>query len=89
MVPTAYADYTTRTPSLQGDTVGIFLASGTLAPAQTTSTGIDLVNSPTAYTAYLKTGKSISGTGAILSGLRYFRMSTAGTNSMPANLLDQ
>ncbi|MDD2916875.1 MAG: prepilin-type N-terminal cleavage/methylation domain-containing protein [Candidatus Gracilibacteria bacterium] len=69
-VPNASADigsdYSKRYPTVQGDTLGILLASGTLQPIQETGTGVDVVNTNSGYVAVFGKGDSMSGSGRAL-----------------------
>ncbi|MDD2916595.1 MAG: prepilin-type N-terminal cleavage/methylation domain-containing protein [Candidatus Gracilibacteria bacterium] len=69
-VPNASADigsdYSKRYPSVQGDTLGILLASGTLQPIQESGTGVDVVKTNSGYVAVFGKGESVFGTGGSL-----------------------
>lgn len=77
-VPTAYAsassNYSKRTPTLKGDTLGILLGnsgSSLNQPVQeTTMTGVDIMATQTGYTAYFSNKSTISGTGTKLMSLK-------------------
>ena len=50
----ATTDYSTRFPAIQGNPIGILVASGTLQPLQSsTSTGIELTTNTSVYSAYI------------------------------------
>ncbi|MDD2916709.1 MAG: fibrinogen-like YCDxxxxGGGW domain-containing protein [Candidatus Gracilibacteria bacterium] len=70
-VPNASADigsdYSKRYPTVQGDTLGILLASGTLQPIQESGTGVDVVKTNSGYVAVFGKNSNLSGTGNILS----------------------
>ncbi|MDD2916520.1 MAG: prepilin-type N-terminal cleavage/methylation domain-containing protein [Candidatus Gracilibacteria bacterium] len=82
-VPNASADigsdYSKRYPSVQGDTLGILLASGTLQPIQESGTGVDVVKTTTLSGYVMVFGKNdtslsipTSGTGAYTGSLFTF-----------------
>ncbi|MDD2916815.1 MAG: LamG domain-containing protein, partial [Candidatus Gracilibacteria bacterium] len=60
------SDYSKRYPSVQGDTLGILLASGTLQPIQESGTGVDVVNTTGSYVMQFDKDTKISGTGMVL-----------------------
>ncbi len=81
-VPTAFAnigsDYSKRIPTVNGDTLGILLASGSLQPIQETGTGVDVVNTTTGYTAYFGKNSSIFGSGFALKRMEVIFTSPSG-----------
>ncbi|MDD2917247.1 MAG: LamG domain-containing protein, partial [Candidatus Gracilibacteria bacterium] len=76
-VPNASADigsdYSKRYPTVQGDTLGILLASGTLQPIQESGTGVDVVKTNSGYVAVFGKGDSMSGSGNTLFTTLYNR----------------
>ncbi len=61
----ATTDYSTRFPMVQGNPIGILIASGSLQPLQASGSGVDVgTNTTTPYVVYLSPKSTYTGTGA-------------------------
>ncbi len=73
----ATTDYSTRFPMVQGNPIGVLIASGSLQPLQaTTNTGVELQTNTAVYTAYIAPKITITSSGGLTLATA---MTTAGS----------